>query len=990
VTRDARKIYNSLSKYFGLRARDTFLNPLQPDRFDSAATNNTLKDRFLEEIFGQGTSYKTNAAIKSMFQQGGKDLQKDFCVTSYSGQEFIDIDHSDYNPADQGFNPKNESNPGKFSLNDFSKEPETQFTAAVYQIFPIATGLDVMDADIASLFLSSIRTLTMSQAVPYIEIKILSSDLGSDPDENEKGSRTRELSLGRFLMGPRDTDQPDAMSANFVTADKNVGYKNQPISAVAANEIFTTPQTMIGKSEKYYSREVGGPVDKFRPFMALKSLKIDDIPTGAGTISYKTADLSLTLFDKGRLEDIISFVTPRRDANIRFEITYGWSHPAGKKVSRKSDSDFQNRLGVLIDSMKTTEIFSMVKNSYNFAEDGTLDIDINLATAGKTALSSRTISRLSLNQSDRIKGVSMTLAELQKQLDSIKTTILNKGGLSNAKIQLPVFIQAPSAQNMITLDPDSVKELQKFSNKLSATKNQDLKNAAVQLYNIFTNKKGKNSVFKSIQVSREETATNFIKHLATTPDPFLRGEYREKRSNSQENKYVSYGKLLSYVLIDTLKEDSIDLQLVFSSFNQNAAGVYDFNIAQFPIPLYVEKNGSKFIPGGLDELLKRELKRTPVLTINSFVKFVSDNFLTFHGSGAYGLSQIFKLDQRTKNGQGAPAKAIKKLRESDNAASKIRIQEIERNNLSAIYQGKRREPLFQCPRVDMRITTKRSNLTNNTANSSKAGQTVVRIHFQDKSAGRLMSSADTLIQLTRKGYFTDEDYSGRNPSARGPRHNELYQKNKSELQKRGFIKKDPTISQKIVEELKKNIQPPTEATSASIEAAKKAIDEKLILQKPKSSIRKFFFENSPYLLHGTEGSGIISADLSSETDDQLSSMYFAQQFSGKGDSTAADRITELPMQVNPASLSITTFGCPFLSLHQRYFVDFATNTSMDNYYICTSISHEISDEQYTTTAEMKPYDIWGIYANALNSLEDILFAGAKAEIDKKKKTRKKK
>ena len=39
---------------------------------------------------------------------------------------------------------------------------------------------------------------------------------------------------------------------------------------------------------------------------------------------------------------------------------------------------------------------------------------------------------------------------------------------------------------------------------------------------------------------------------------------------------------------------------------------------------------------------------------------------------------------------------------------------------------------------------------------------------------------------------------------------------------------------------------------------------------------------------------------------------------------------------------------------------------------------------------MKPYDIWGIYANALNSLEDILFAGAKAEIDKKKKARKKK
>ena len=1003
MTQDARRIYNSLAKYFGLRARDAFLDPLQPDNFKSDAPSNTVKDVFLEEIFGQHLTYKTNEAIRSMFENNNdKDdsLKKDFCVTSYQDKDFNAIDHSKYTPADQGYHPDpDKRNSHEFTLNDFSSNPTDAFNAAIYQIFPIAIGLDVMDADIASLFLSSIRTLVMSQAVPYIDIKILSSDLGLSP--NEKGpTRIRELSLGRFLIGATsDSKQPDPMTADFVTPNQAVGYKNQPISVVASNEIFTTPQTMVGSSGKHYSREAGGPVDKFRPFMALKSLKIDDSPTGAGTISYKTAELNLTLFDKGRLQEVISFVTPRRDANIRFEITYGWSHPAGKAVTRRSDADVQNRLGALIDSMKTTEMFTMVQNSYNFAEDGTMEVKIDLATSGHSILSNRTIASLSLDPTDKSGGVAMTISELQKQLDDIKSTIINKGN-SSAKIQLPVFVQTPSAQNMITLDKKSVTELRKFAQNLKSSRNSDLRDAASRLYKIFSDKKklGEGDFLK-IQASRDQAATDFVRRLASTPDPFLRGDKfkRPKKSRSKLSKYVSYGKLMSFVLINTMQEENVDLQIVFSSFNQNSAGMYDYNIAQFPIPLFGSKGRKgQVVQNGLDVMLQKELRRTPVMTINSFIKFISDNFLTFHGSAAYGLEKIYKQDQRTDNGEGAPSKAVAKVKkQASEPATVLKIQELERENLLSIYSGRRANPVFSCPRVDMRITTKKANLKNSTSGVSEATENVVKIFFQDKAAGRLMSTADALIKLTRESFFTDENFSGRNPDFRGPRHNEVYQKNKSELRTKGFIKKpDQKTIDNVLKKLRETMsQPPKsneEAIRNSIDRARKSLDAKLVLSTGKSSIRKFFFENSPYLLHGTEGSGIITADLSSETDDQLSSMVLAQQFSGIGDSTAANRVTELPMQVNPAQLSITTFGCPFLSLHQKYFVDFATNTSMDNYYVCSSISHEISDQEYKTSVELKPYDVWGVYSNALNGLEDILFAGAKAEIDKKKRKKRRK
>ena len=89
--------------------------------------------------------------------------------------------------------------------------------------------------------------------------------------------------------------------------------------------------------------------------------------------------------------------------------------------------------------------------------------------------------------------------------------------------------------------------------------------------------------------------------------------------------------------------------------------------------------------------------------------------------------------------------------------------------------------------------------------------------------------------------------------------------------------------------------------------------------------------------------------------------------------------------VHPATLSITTFGCPTLNLAQKYFVDYATNTTLDNYYNVVSVSHKIDATGYTTSAELKPANAYGSYANIEDRLADILILAYKSEKKKAKK-----
>ena len=72
----------------------------------------------------------------------------------------------------------------------------------------------------------------------------------------------------------------------------------------------------------------------------------------------------------------------------------------------------------------------------------------------------------------------------------------------------------------------------------------------------------------------------------------------------------------------------------------------------------------------------------------------------------------------------------------------------------------------------------------------------------------------------------------------------------------------------------------------------------------------------------------------------------------------------VPLRIIPASLNMTTFGCPMLNLAQIYFIDFNTGTTADNLYILTHLSHHFAPGKFESQATMTFLDGYGRYQGA--------------------------
>jgi len=982
---DPRKVYNATAKYFGLRARDAFLNAVSDTTAgsDEAASKTDQYTHFLDKIFSQGHTFDTIEQLKKIADAPGDQeakFKERFCATTPDGTGFDKI----YNTAgeDQGWGAAKGK---KFKLSEMANGLDVLNSPLLaLQVFPIATGLDITDTEITSLFLNSLRTLEMSRAVPYIDVRIISSADGAGEGNFKEAPK---MSLGRFLGVSSKEGDADAMLAKFVPPVDAEGSKGAKLNVVAGMEVFTSPQTLVNNNREAYSRETAGRTDIFRPFMGLMGLTIADQFSGGSTISYKSAQMNLKLFDKGRLNEVAEFVAPRRDPNIKFEITYGWSHPDGANLSRKSDADVNTRLGALIDAMRLTELYTLNNSSYSVAADGTVDISLTLSMDSSAAMTSHDISSLSLLRTDTTGGISMQA--LYSQLKSIKDRLGESPGVQNGKIAIPVFLQAPTPENIITLSKEAIKEIRKFYQTLTSHYNQDkeLKAIGKDLFKIFhwTNKKNTSTLSK-VKAGRAKVAQGFVGQLIKTPDPFLRsnmtvtktklasgGIREDKDVGSKKQHYVSFGKLVIAAMAPALDEKDTEMHFIFSSMNHNAAGTFDYNLAQFPI-------NAEDLKGQLEALLKK----TPVVTTEMFVRFLSEKFLAFEGSEAFGLSDIFEPNGRTRSGSKKVGSklnnTIVKRAVKGDPGAQLRVQKIERANLDRVYgAGKRVYPTFTKPRVNIRIVKKRS--------TTDPKKDVLRIYIQDTAAGRLMSTADALMTLVRDGHVTQDDYSGPGGGIRGALHGEIYTKNFDKLsnEENGFIGPPDAA---FMEELDTALAEHTVLSGEEKEAIKARARTYKVLKKAPGNIRKFFYDTSPYLFHGTEGSGLIEAQLSAEADQNLTNLALLAAYSDSGDASVPKRPINLPFGAHPSTLSVTTFGCPFFALTQKYFVDFGTNTTMDNFYVAISCEHSISPTEFKTAVTMKPYDAYGAFVNLNDEAEKILLKSLLADIKKQAMSKK--
>lgn len=64
-------------------------------------------------------------------------------------------------------------------------------------------------------------------------------------------------------------------------------------------------------------------------------------------------------------------------------------------------------------------------------------------------------------------------------------------------------------------------------------------------------------------------------------------------------------------------------------------------------------------------------------------------------------------------------------------------------------------------------------------------------------------------------------------------------------------------------------------------------------------------------------------------------------------------------------------GCPLATMAQHYFIDFNTGTTLDNLYIVTGLTHQITPGKFETSWQFGYADGYGRYEGAPNIVEQI-------------------
>jgi hypothetical protein len=100
-------------------------------------------------------------------------------------------------------------------------------------------------------------------------------------------------------------------------------------------------------------------------------------------------------------------------------------------------------------------------------------------------------------------------------------------------------------------------------------------------------------------------------------------------------------------------------------------------------------------------------------------------------------------------------------------------------------------------------------------------------------------------------------------------------------------------------------------------------------------------------------------------------MLRAQKNAGSPTETpATEQDRGLPMRMMPFDISLDTIGCPLLAHTQQFFIDFGTNTSIDNIYAVCGVEHKMEPGSFTTSVKMIPItDAYGSYESLLSIID---------------------
>ena len=846
------------------------------------------------------------------------------------------------------------------------------------------------NTDIIQLYLTAMPPIFANQLMPYCDVEFQLPVL----DNSEAEDKINRPSLYRFLMGSgqdlsklTEADKSIANVLDASTSEKRQARKagegtakNQTFFGM---EMFTSPQTLVNMDALRENNTAGSArLNNAKPFLppaTLKDVAITVQNAGAGSIGRRTGSIKLQVHDRKRLVEMGEFLRGSDGyAKSTVWITYGMLAPRGR-------GEYDAYAKFVNENMLVREAFVICNSQFSFTPDGGCEVSLTLSAKGGSRGLTTPITFGDIEK--KRKEIDVLIANIKKDIALFGGPREEKAGFDKKEIRIAQVISS-AAEGNIPSSPEDIKsineDIEVVKKTLGGAMNRGTNFNKDSALALLTKLQGAMTQRASTKLTAETFVKNKLTSLSETNDPFLpdlrKNDFQSHRTIAtgaigkavtaavasadgivyydpllcktvpDKSVCVSFGRLFSALCVPALTNAIADefewnetklndndnkcpyeIQFIFYQLNNKCGPVSSHNIAEFPM------NKEMFVDA-FSQLI--EATGGDAITLEGMLNLINDQLGDPRQPG-YGRSTFYKPFSVPKKDATKPVED-----QGPYAPATTPEQLTNQLNTWAYNYGD-----FVTPSLtfELEVSSKSggpvdllSELSGKVAagyntpvlGTSKISKTILKYHIYDRTSSPMDKTTKSL-RLAKDGtyYFVSSEHGDD------------------------------------IEFLSKLNDTPTALTDTG---------QAVSIGKGQEALMEYLGQIVPRIVIGTEGSLITQINLQSKTSG-LEGTIALQGGTQKRDSSLAStglsqRQFNMPMILYPAQLTMTTLGCPLVAMAQHFFIDFGTNTTLDNEYVVTQVSHTFGKGKFESSWTLCYYDGYGrmISGNDIKSQIEVL------------------
>lgn len=497
-----------------------------------------------------------------------------------------------------------------------------------------------------SLFCSSIPTIEMSRAVPFVIARVI-----SPRSPLSEAGKTRTLSLISMLSGPGYSFNEGTVDHDIITSTRG---SKLPLGVLVpagstpgeqstfGMEVFTSPQTLVNADVSIGAR--GTPIlDKFKPVMSLNNVSISVTPAGQAAFAYKEATINITVHDRSRMQDVAQLIRPDQFGFNFIELEYGWAHP--------EDEGSRNPYASLINAFRQKELYTVISSNMSMGDNGSVSISVRCGLKGARDLLNMT--PISDQWTDTTKAEQI-FDHMTRVITDILADKEQLGGSDDIRyVETIRSVSKSGAGGNFAVSPESIAAIKSYISRFAGNSDPELKELRSDLVELF-GEDGTGGEFKKVMSSASAAFDEKINAMLSSAELYEFGKINlghaeidrpaRPQSKNQKRSYVTFGKLAACLLGAPLTTGNFaEVQLYFYTFNSDAGAMNGRNIAEFPIP-------ASTLRSALSEAIKSDPKMPVKKIMRVLISLVNDA-----SAPAYGIKGPPKLPE----GKSEPDKDAK-------------------------------------------------------------------------------------------------------------------------------------------------------------------------------------------------------------------------------------------------------------------------------------------------------------------------------------------